>query len=53
MIYLKRILNLFLWPIRIIVGVVIGVAIYPFDLLAIPIYYVKTGHYYLRDFVPF
>ena len=52
MIYLKRILNLLLWPIRIVMAVAAMIAITPFDALALPTYYVKTGRYYLTDYIP-
>lgn len=45
-------MNLFLWLIRIVAGIAIIMVIYPLDLLAIPIYYVKTGRNYLLDFRP-
>ena len=52
MIYLKRILNLLLWPIRIVIAMAAMIAITPFDALALPTYYVKTGRYYFTDYKP-
>lgn len=50
MIYVRRFLVVLFFIPRVLLAICAMIVLFPFDMAAIPVYYIMTGRYYVDDF---